>query len=87
MMPVWLLYVKQSADFSAASKSLRSPMYSHYLRHGFWRTFGDNYPGNRNYNTLTQPRHKDDKVSACAVRASIGHLRAVSLSWRPLLAG
>jgi hypothetical protein len=28
MMPVWLLYVKQLADFSAASKSLRSPVYS-----------------------------------------------------------
>jgi hypothetical protein len=29
---VGLLYVKQSADFSAASKSLRSSMYSHELR-------------------------------------------------------
>jgi DUF1016 N-terminal domain len=31
-MRVWLLYVKQSADCSAASKSLRSSMHSHHLR-------------------------------------------------------
>jgi hypothetical protein len=31
-MPVWLLYVKQSADLSVASKSLRSSMHSHDLR-------------------------------------------------------
>jgi hypothetical protein len=29
VMPVWLLCVKQSADFSAASKSLRSSTHSH----------------------------------------------------------
>jgi hypothetical protein len=31
-MPVWLLYAKQSAGFSAGSKSLRSSMHSHDLR-------------------------------------------------------
>jgi hypothetical protein len=54
-MPVLLLYVKKSSDFK---RSVEIPVQV---------ITSDNCPANINYKTLTQPRHKDDKVSARAL--------------------